>query len=315
VDGMVTNQMSLDEIGIFEGTDKTSLENDYLRHYERILRHIREEPFQLLEIGIAKGGSLRTWEKFLPAATIIGVDIREGCRRFEGGRVMVEIGSQADPEFLSALTAKYQPSVIIDDGSHQSAHIFLTFQRLFPALRPGGIYIIEDTYLHHVDPKNYHGQEGTTPADYFAELGQRLASEDRSGDEDAKRLMAAIDRIELIPRAIVIHKRAEDDTRNRLDYLFEIAGRANRYQTWFHLSRVLMNCGDLERAEFAARQALTLEPRNPAPWPRLADLQVRRGKIAEAIETLRVSIKLNPGNASLRSTLAGLEDKISSPVQ
>jgi hypothetical protein len=309
VGGIVINQMSLDDIGLLEGTDKTSLENDYLRHYDRILRHIREEPFQLLEIGIAQGASLRTWEKFLPAATIIGVDIQEGCRRFEGGRVTVEIGSQADPEFLSTLTAKYQPFVIIDDGSHQSAHVFLTFERLFPVLRPGGIYIIEDTYLHHANPKTYHGQGGIAPADYFAELGRRVASDDRSGDEDAKRLLASIDRVELIPRAIVIHKRAEDDTRNRLDCLFEIAGRADRYQTWFHLSRVFMNCGDLERAEFAARQALRLEPRSLAPWPRLADVQVRGGNIAKAIDSLREGIGLHPGEASLRTTLAGLEAK------
>jgi hypothetical protein len=306
--------MSLDDIGIFEGTDKTSLENDYLRHYERLLRHIREEPFQLLEIGVADGASLRTWEKFLPAATIIGVDIREHCRRFEGGRVTVEIGSQADPEFLSTLAAKYQPSVIIDDGSHQSAHIFLTFERLFPALRPGGIYIIEDTYLQHVDPKNYHGQGGTAPAQYFAELGRRVASDDRSGDGDARTLMAAIDRIELIRRAIVIHKRVEDNTGSRLDYLFELAVRADRYQTWYHLSRVLMEAGDLERAEMAARQALTMEPRRLSPWPRLADVLARRGKIAEAMETLQEAIRLYPENASLRSTLARLESRIISPV-
>jgi len=304
---------SLDHIGILEGTDKTSLANDYLRHYERVLSGFRNVPIQLLEVGIAEGASLRTWERFLPSATIIGVDIHTGCRRFAGGRIAVEIGSQADPEFLATMAAKYQPTVIIDDGSHQSAHVFLTFERLFPALRPGGVYIIEDVHLHHgICAPKYHAQGGITPTDYLAEIGRQLSTGDLdTGSADAtKRLIGAIDRIEFIPRAVVIYKRDEDDIKTRLDYLFNAAQQADQPLTWFHLSRVLMDNGDLARAEFTVQRAITIAPDRVAHWPRLADVQARRGKLAEAIETLREGIRMDPANASLRSTLARLEGRL-----
>ena len=92
--------------------------------------------------------------------------------------------------------------------------------------------------------------------------------------------------------------------------MFEAAQQADQALTWFHLSMMLMNHGELERAEYAAQRALTLEPHRVAHWPRLADAQARRGKLAEAIETLREGIRRDPGNDSLRSTLSGLEARL-----
>ncbi|MGC3976971.1 MAG: hypothetical protein QM751_01255 [Paludibacteraceae bacterium] len=37
------------------------------------------------------------------------------------------------------------PDIIIDDGSHYCEHIIKTFNVLFPYLKNGGIYVIEDT--------------------------------------------------------------------------------------------------------------------------------------------------------------------------
>jgi hypothetical protein len=302
MDCATMEKQSLDYIGIIEGTDKTSLAVDYLRHYERILRGIRNEAIQLLEIGIAEGASLRTWEKFLPHAAIIGVDIAEVCRSFAGGRVIVEVGSQADPKFLSMLAIKYHPSVIVDDGSHQSADIFLTFEQLFPSLRPGGIYIIEDV----------HG--GISPTEHFATAARRLASRhsEPACDENIHRLEKMIDRIEFIANAIIIFKRDGDDERQRLDYLFDAAQRADRHLTWFHLSMVLLNHKDLKRAEFAAQRAVALAPNRSAYWPRLSYVQASLGKLVEAIESLQNGIKIEPSNASLRNMLTSLEARASS---
>ena len=35
--------------------------------------------------------------------------------------------------------------IIIDDGSHINEHVIRTFQYLFPKLKSGGIYVVEDT--------------------------------------------------------------------------------------------------------------------------------------------------------------------------
>ncbi|MFO1026679.1 MAG: hypothetical protein U1E70_16025 [Acetobacteraceae bacterium] len=133
----MTQDISLDLIGVREGTDKSSLDGDYLRHYERILGHLRDKPLQVLEIGVASGASLRVWSQFFRMGTFVGIDIGESCRTFANDRVTIEIGSQADAKFLNELAKRYQPDVIIDDGSHRSADIFLTFHHLFPTLRKG----------------------------------------------------------------------------------------------------------------------------------------------------------------------------------
>ena len=41
--------------------------------------------------------------------------------------------------------------VIVDDGSHVCVHVFRSFNALFPKLRPGGVYIIEDLNMAYAD--------------------------------------------------------------------------------------------------------------------------------------------------------------------
>ncbi len=307
------NQHSLDYIGIMEDTDKTSVGNDYLRHYERVVSHFRDDPIVILEIGVAEGASLRTWERFFPRATIIGADNNDKCLAYAGGRIKVEIGSQGDPDFLTALGAKYSPTIIIDDGSHQSAHVFLTFEHLFGCLLPGGIYIMEDLYLHNgAHAPKFHSQGGATPSDYLSIVARGLAARYLEPDADpaTRQIASSIDRIEFISGAIIVQKRATEFTQSKLDDWFEAATIADKPHIWFHLSLILMNHNDLTRGEFAAERALAISPDRVAFWPRLADAQARRGKFALAAETLREGIRRDPTNESLQSTLANIEGKL-----
>ena len=41
--------------------------------------------------------------------------------------------------------------IIIDDGSHINEHVIKTFNLLFPKLKDGGIYVIEDTQTSYWD--------------------------------------------------------------------------------------------------------------------------------------------------------------------
>ena len=133
---------SLDSIGIRAGTDKSCLRQDYLVHYQRMLEPYRARPITLLEIGVHNGASLRMWDQYLESASIVGIDIEPMTRRFAGGRVRIEIGSQADAGFLAELSRKYRPDVIIDDGSHLDEHQIFSFEHLFGGLQPGGLYIV-----------------------------------------------------------------------------------------------------------------------------------------------------------------------------
>jgi hypothetical protein len=145
-----TTGRALGEIAIAHGTDKQGT-HSYTDAYEQQLGHLRQEAITLLEIGIGGyadpavgGASLRMWKEYFPRARIIGVDIYDKSSLAED-RIEIERGDQSDPEFLSALAAKYGPfDVIVDDGSHVCEHVIASFNALFPHLKLDGIYAIED---------------------------------------------------------------------------------------------------------------------------------------------------------------------------
>src|SRR5438270_4515151 len=128
--------MTLDEIGILCGTDKSSLRQGYLSHYERLFAHLRDTAFNLIEIGAYNGASLRTWAEYFPRAFIVGIDIEPSAAKLAEDRIAVRIGSQADAQFLTGVATEFPPLIVIDDGSHRADHQIASFACLFPALRP-----------------------------------------------------------------------------------------------------------------------------------------------------------------------------------
>jgi cephalosporin hydroxylase len=120
----------------------------------------------VLEIGIggytdpyAGGASLRMWRSYFARAQVFALDIH--AHLVEEPRITVFQGSQADPDVLDAIVREAGGpfDLIIDDGSHINAHVRLTFAHLFPHLRSGGLYVIEDLETAY-DPKAGGGPPG-----------------------------------------------------------------------------------------------------------------------------------------------------------
>jgi SAM-dependent methyltransferase len=151
--------VSLTDIANRCGTDKGSLFNGYTIVYEMFFASKRNDPVNLLEIGLAMGGpelghsadrkvtdapSIKMWHEFFPHAKIYGLDISD-FSSFETDWFKF---FRADCGNVSELRAVADRGIefdfIIDDGSHASFHQQLTFAELFQCLRPGGLYIIED---------------------------------------------------------------------------------------------------------------------------------------------------------------------------
>ena len=120
----------------------------YLPIYERYFSGFRDRPIRMLEIGVSKGGSLQMWRKYLgPEAQIFGIDIDPSCARFDGQAGQVRIGSQDDPDFLNSVVDEMGGiDLVLDDGSHVSAHIRKSLEVLYPRLSEGGLYMIEDLH-------------------------------------------------------------------------------------------------------------------------------------------------------------------------
>ncbi len=110
----------------------------FIKFYESHI--LTRKPNKLLEIGVQTGRSLRMWRRALPTARIIGLDINEPTEELDEGIDFVQ-GSQTDEKLLSSLSFF---DVIIDDGSHMTADQQKTYQLLFPRLKSGGLYVIED---------------------------------------------------------------------------------------------------------------------------------------------------------------------------
>ena len=131
------------------GTDKRA--HGYLPFYRQHLGPRRHTRLRVLEIGVGMyesrgaGGSLAVWRDYCWRSELFGADIHPKDIRL-GRRVRFAQFDQSD----AAAVARFADSlecpldVVIDDGSHVGSHIWTTFTTLFPRLRAGGLYIIED---------------------------------------------------------------------------------------------------------------------------------------------------------------------------
>lgn len=140
----------LDLLAALYGTDKYG-EHDYTPVYQELMHSWRGKPVRLLEIGVggyagALGGeSLNMWASYFRRGRIYGIDLYDKTA-LSGGRVQVFQCSQVDAPKLTALAQELGPfEFIIDDGSHLNAQQIETFRILWPHLRDGGTYVVEDT--------------------------------------------------------------------------------------------------------------------------------------------------------------------------
>jgi len=287
--------LPLDLIGVAEGTDKHSLHHDYLRHYERMFMPFRHEPIDVLEIGVLDGASVRTWRQFFSRARIIGVDTNPACRPYADDRIVIEIGSQEDPSFLASLCAKYRPTIIIDDGSHQAFDIEFAFERLFPLLEPGGCYIFEDVVFHFGDLAEKFSQWSAVPLPQYIHrmeqwlMGERLTPQEERGFPHW--LYGTIDRMEVIHSAVAIWKRLPRVMSNdELDQLEELVASSKTGSGWYLIALPLLRAGHADRAERACRRAMELTPTQWGPPTRLADVLQYKGDVDGAIEMLDLAI-------------------------
>jgi hypothetical protein len=143
-----------DIAAIFDDVENVHKWLHYLPVYETTLTPYRDRPIRMLEIGVARGGSLQMWRRYLhDDSVIVGVDIDPDTAQYDDPErgVHVRLGSQVDIEFLKRVVDELGPfDVILDDGSHISSHMIDTFRYLFPnALADGGVYLVEDIHANY----------------------------------------------------------------------------------------------------------------------------------------------------------------------
>lgn len=121
-------------------------------------------PRNILELGIYQGGSAAFFASLAKPRKLVAIDLDDHpaapLREFIAQKQLENVVQthygvdQADSARLrSIVDAEFgvdQIDLVVDDASHRLGPSRLAFNALFPYVRPGGTYIIEDWALLHV---------------------------------------------------------------------------------------------------------------------------------------------------------------------
>lgn len=150
------NKYKTDKGTVFDG------QHNYTEVYFKKFNPIRLEIQKVLEIGILDGASAKMWRDFFDNATIFCLDIiPEYINKVIGEeRIQPFVADQSDSrKFQKIVSAQANEfDIIIDDGSHQMDHQQMSFGVLFPLVKSGGYYVLED--LHTSLNSNYTDKFG-----------------------------------------------------------------------------------------------------------------------------------------------------------
>lgn len=166
--------MTLDELFIKYGSDKGTIHanaHGYASHYEPVFAPIRNEPVRLLEIGVGSGSSIQAWLDYFQKATVFGVDLSHDTNPWDTAdsradpRYVFVPGNQASQEFWDKFMAEYGPGwdIIVDDGGHYADQVITSFNCLWPHLKGGGTYCIEDLNVSYPDLWEKYGDSFVKP--------------------------------------------------------------------------------------------------------------------------------------------------------
>jgi hypothetical protein len=147
------------EISSYIETDKIE-PHGYFQEYLKIAADIG--PFgDVCEVGVYEGESLRMWQGLFPLGKITGVDCNPNAIWPQGTAKVVM--NQDDPGL-----AEFGPfDLVVEDASHNGVNSKKTFDILWPQVKPGGYYVIEDWYVGFI---------GLVPTQYEPEMLSTVAS-------------------------------------------------------------------------------------------------------------------------------------------
>lgn len=157
---------TMTELGDLNSSDK--VEHGYTNLYNTIFAPVRYAPLRILEIGYARGRGTRTLAEFFPRAVIHSFDIEPNFKHYNNltkelkKRIKLYQGDQSNPNSVQNVLEQIyngprnsekrgyrQFDIVIDDGSHNPDHQQISFKKLWPEVKNGGVYIIEDFHPYY----------------------------------------------------------------------------------------------------------------------------------------------------------------------
>lgn len=123
-------------------TDK-GLRHSYIPIYEKYLNKYKNNS-TVLEVGIYRGDSIKLWNEYFQNSKIFGIDKRIDKNIICPTNTFLFECDSTNKKNLDDIFENEMFDVIIDDGCHRLEVQYSTYLNLFPKLKKGGIYFIED---------------------------------------------------------------------------------------------------------------------------------------------------------------------------
>ena len=132
----------------------------YTEYYGPIFESKRDDATKILELGAYRGQGLMMWQEFFPKTNIWGIEVQEPDNLHRGlppvytdkdTRIKVMVGDSSKREDLIKLIefcGEGQFDIIIDDADHNSLDQQVAMGILFPYVKSGGFYAIEDLHAY-----------------------------------------------------------------------------------------------------------------------------------------------------------------------
>jgi len=158
-----------------KGTE-ASTAHHYYRVYEKDFESVRNDPINILEVGILRGSSHKCWLEYFPNAQIYGIDTFERIPPekipvLSDPRVHYIKHDSTDMELPNVIRKEWGDvrfDFIIDDGLHMPTANRKTFVNLIDFMKEDGAYFIEDIFpLHILTPEQWkHSWLQRLPREY-----------------------------------------------------------------------------------------------------------------------------------------------------
>ncbi|MXU65128.1 O-methyltransferase [Oceanomicrobium pacificus] len=141
------------------GSDKGPGKHRYTELYHMLFAPFRDRDIRFLEMGLQIGGpehersvdrqttdlpSVRMWLEYFRKAHITGLDVSDFSWFSDPRFTFIRCNMDNEVEIAEVAAEQEAFDIIIDDASHASHHQQHAFVHLFPKLKSGGLYIIED---------------------------------------------------------------------------------------------------------------------------------------------------------------------------
>lgn len=152
----------MEKIGRLHDTDKITTHR-YHEIYPTYIEKFYDQTGGMIEIGLCPRhgkASLNMWQDlFSSNMHIYGLD-KDTPDEFTDRYTLLQC-DQSDAESLDRCIQKIEKPIffINDDGSHIPEHQLLTFNKLFPLLEVGGVYIIEDVETSYWTKSGLYGYD------------------------------------------------------------------------------------------------------------------------------------------------------------